>query len=164
MKKFLIASGVAVLAFATVVAAQGYSFQTNLTVGSTGPDVSALQTWLIGAGYDIPAISSGAASKGYFGSQTKSAVQAFQAAKSLPSTGFVGPLTRGVLNGGATNVAVSMSAGCPAGYTCTANTPAPATTCPSGYTCTRLTARLLPRMARRSLALRLVLPLLASRV
>ena len=121
MKKLLIATGVAVLAIATVAAAQSYSFQTNLTVGSTGADVTALQTWLIGAGYQIPAISSGAASKGYFGSQTKAAVQQFQAAKGVPSTGFVGPLTRGVLNGGSSVAMAPASSACPAGYTCTAN-------------------------------------------
>jgi hypothetical protein len=52
------------------------------------------------------------------------AVEAFQTAKGLPSTGFVGPLTRGVLNGGA-NTSMSMNTfACPAGYTCVANTPA----------------------------------------
>ena len=59
MKKFLIASGVASLAFAAIAMAQGYSFNTNLTVGSTGADVTALQTYLIGAGFNIPAIADG---------------------------------------------------------------------------------------------------------
>ncbi len=135
MKKFLIASGIATLAFAAVAMAQGYSFSTNLTVGSTGADVTALQTYLIGAGYNIPAIASGAAAKGYFGSQTQAAVKLFQAAKGVPNTGFVGPLTRGVLNGGATNVAISTQVSCPAGYTCTANVPA-SSACPAGMTCT----------------------------
>lgn len=118
MKKLLIASGVAALAFASVVGAQGYQFSSNLTVGSTGADVVALQTWLIANGYSIPAIASGAASKGYFGSQTKSAVMAYQASRGIPNTGFVGPLTRGALNGGAVATAPSFS--CPVGYTCTA--------------------------------------------
>jgi len=134
MKKFLIATGVAVLAVAAVAAAQGYSFQTNLTVGSTGPDVTALQTWLIGAGYNIPAISGGTAVKGYFGAQTKAAVMRFQAAHGVPATGFVGPLTRGVLNGGAT--AMTTTVNCPAGYTCTSTAPVMSNTCPVGYTCT----------------------------
>jgi peptidoglycan hydrolase-like protein with peptidoglycan-binding domain len=118
MKKFLIASGVAVLAFASVAAAQ--TFNANLTVGSTGSDVVALQTALISGGYSIPAIASGAASKGYFGSQTKAAVMAYQAAHAVPSTGFVGPLTRAALNGGAMAV-VPVGFVCPAGYSCTAN-------------------------------------------
>ena len=115
MKKFLIASGIATLAFAAVAMAQGYTFSSNLTVGSTGPDVVALQTWLITSGYQIPAITSGAASKGYFGSQTQAAVKLFQAAKGVPNTGFVGPLTRGVLNGGSTVSTVSSN--CLAGWT-----------------------------------------------
>ena len=124
MKKVLIATGVAVLAFATIASAQGTVFNTNLTVGSTGPDVVALQTWLINNGFSIPAISSGAAAKGYFGSQTKSAVQAYQASRSIPSTGFVGPLTRGALNAGASasTGTGSVSVLCPAGFTCTPNT------------------------------------------
>ncbi|MEN9913118.1 MAG: hypothetical protein RLY66_526 [Candidatus Parcubacteria bacterium] len=118
MKKFLIASGVAVLAFASVAAAQGTAFNTNLTVGSTGSDVVALQSWLIANGYSIPSIASGAAAKGYFGSQTKAAVQAYQAARGIPSTGFVGPLTRGALNAGGAVVTLP-SAACPVGMICT---------------------------------------------
>ena len=127
-------TGIAVLALATVAGAQGYAFNTNLTVGSRGTDVSTLQTWLIANGYSIPSVQSGAAAKGYFGSQTKTAVMQFQAAKGLPSTGFVGPLTRGVLNAGGVSVTVGGST-CPAGYTCTVTSPV-AVTCPVGFTCT----------------------------
>lgn len=109
MKKILIASTVAVLAFAVVAGAA--SFGANLTVGSRGADVTALQSTLIAAGYSIPA-----GATGYFGSQTKAAVQKYQAANGIPSTGFVGPLTRAKLNGG---VVVAPVATCPAGYTCT---------------------------------------------
>ncbi len=84
MKKSLIASGVAILAFATIAMAASYTFSNNLTVGSTGADVSALQNALIAAGYSIPSISSGAASTGYFGSQTKAAVQAYQSENGVP--------------------------------------------------------------------------------
>lgn len=73
-------------------------FNRDLSVGVSGSDVSALQSWLIENGYDIPAISSGAAMRGYFGSQTRSAVIRYQAANRIPNTGFVGPLTRGRLN------------------------------------------------------------------
>ena len=129
MKKVLIASGVAVLAFAMITGAQGYTFNTNLTVGSTGADVVALQTALMAAGHNIPAIASGAVAKGYFGSQTKAAVQAYQTSKGVPSTGFVGPLTRGALNAGGGVAAVPPPAGfvCPVGYSCTPTTGAPVT-------------------------------------
>lgn len=119
MKKVLIASGVAVLAFAMIAGATAITLNTNLTVGSTGADVSALQTWLMANGYSIPAISAGTA-KGYFGSQTKAAVVAFQAANGIPNTGFVGPLTRGKLSGSTVTAPVAGFV-CPAGYSCVAN-------------------------------------------
>lgn len=125
MKKVIFATGVAVLALATVVAAQGYTFSANLTVGSTGPAVVALQTALIAAGNNIPAIASGAAAKGYFGAQTQAAVKQYQAAHGVPATGFVGPLTRAALNGGA--MATVPSASCPAGYVCTPSAGTPVT-------------------------------------
>ncbi|MEY2664248.1 MAG: trimeric autotransporter adhesin [Candidatus Parcubacteria bacterium] len=70
-----------------------YIFKKNLSVGATGADVIALQDFLIAHKYHIPAIESGSGAKGYFGSQTKAAVMAYQTANSLPSTGYVGPLT-----------------------------------------------------------------------
>jgi hypothetical protein len=84
---------------ALTACAQTYQFTADLSVGSTGSDVTALQTTLISAGYDIPSISAGAVNKGRFGSQTKTAVRLYQAAHGIPSTGFVGPLTRAALNG-----------------------------------------------------------------
>lgn len=75
-----------------------YVFNTNLMVGSSGADVANLQTVLLQKGYSLPSISSGAATKGYFGAQTKSAVMKYQTSLGLPSTGYVGPLTRGHLN------------------------------------------------------------------
>jgi hypothetical protein len=119
MKKVLIAAGVATLVLASVASAQGYQFTSNLTVGSTGPAVVALQTWLVANGYNIPSIASGAAAKGYFGSQTQAAVKQYQAAHGVPSTGFVGPLTRAALNSGAAATTGGMTTSCPAGYVCT---------------------------------------------
>jgi hypothetical protein len=120
MKKVLIATGIAVMAFASIASAQGAVFNTNLTVGSTGPDVANLQTWLITNGFSIPSIASGAAAKGYFGAQTKTAVMAYQASRGIPATGFVGPLTRGALNaGGAVVVTPPTTIVCPVGYNCT---------------------------------------------
>ncbi len=95
MKKYFITLGLAVFALVSVVHAQEYTFSRDLSVGTTGPDVIALQSWLITNGYAIPAISSGSALKGYFGSQTKNAVMNFQSFSGLPRTGYFGPLSRG---------------------------------------------------------------------
>ncbi len=71
-------------------------FNANLTDGSRGADVSALQTWLISKGYSIPA-----GATGYFGGQTKAAVAAYQSAKGIsPAVGYFGPLTRASVNAG----------------------------------------------------------------
>lgn len=110
MKKLILVTGVAVLALAAVTSA---AFTTNLTVGSRGADVTALQNWLITNNFSI---SAGAT--GYFGSQTKAALAAYQTSVGLPAFGFFGPLTQAKLNGGTVATAPS-SAVCPAGYTCT---------------------------------------------
>jgi peptidoglycan hydrolase-like protein with peptidoglycan-binding domain len=138
MKKILIASGIAAFAFAAVAAAATTTFSTNLTVGSKGPDVSALQTWLISNGFHIAAIESGATTPGYFGSQTQAAVKLYQTSKGIPSTGFVGPLTRAALNGSAVAMTPT-STTCPVGYTCTVTpvtggTMSPVVSGPTGIT------------------------------
>lgn len=69
-------------------ATTGTTFTRDLTVGSTGADVTALQTKL------------GVSATGYFGSLTKAAVMSYQTANGIPSTGYVGPLTRAQLNAG----------------------------------------------------------------
>jgi peptidoglycan hydrolase-like protein with peptidoglycan-binding domain len=76
----------------------------DLTVGSQGADVSALQN-AIGVS---PAT-------GYFGSITKAAVVKYQSSKGLPATGYVGPLTRASLNS-------AVSGGSTAGGTTTGGT------------------------------------------
>lgn len=119
MKKYIVASIVALTVAALGATAANAAFMTNLSVGSTGADVSALQSWLISKGFNIPSIASGASTPGYFGQQTKAAVIAYQASVGLPTTGFVGPLTRGMLNGSGT--VVPPITACPVGYTCTAN-------------------------------------------
>ena len=103
-------------------ASASYTFTRNLTVGSTGADVTALQTKL-GV---TPATS-------YFGPITKAAVVAYQTANGVPGTGFVGPLTLAKLNAGVTTTTTTTTTTtCPAGMTCT---PA-AAVCPAGFTCT----------------------------
>src|SRR3989344_5421531 len=62
------------------------NFNTNLTIGSRGTDVSALQSYLV--------------ANGYFGSLTKAAVARWQAANGVaPAVGFFGPISRAKLNG-----------------------------------------------------------------
>ncbi len=81
---------VAAFAVVGVASSADAAFMTNLTVGSTGADVTALQTFLIGKGYSIPA-----GATGYFGSQTQAATAAFQAANGIaPAVGYFGPITR----------------------------------------------------------------------
>ena len=74
MKKLIISGVIGVMLFTvigafagTVLADDNYNFQSDLQVGASGPDVTALQNWLISNGYDIPAISSGRTPRGYFG-------------------------------------------------------------------------------------------------
>jgi hypothetical protein len=71
-------------------------FTRDLTVGSTGLDVLALQKWLNSHGYQVTAPGHETT---YFGNLTKAAVAAFQVAKGItPSAGFFGPKTRAVIN------------------------------------------------------------------
>ncbi len=79
------------------------NFTTNQTTGSEGAQVKALQQFLISRGYSIPG-----GATGYFGSQTKSAVAAFQRdANITPPEGYFGPTTRAkvrsVCGGGSIN-------------------------------------------------------------
>ena len=102
MKKYLIFTIIAFIgisAYSGAVNAQNYTFSTNLLVGSSGSDVVHLQTWLISNSFDIPAISSGIAAKGYFGSQTKLALIKYQQSLGFPAFGYFGPMTRGYING-----------------------------------------------------------------
>jgi peptidoglycan hydrolase-like protein with peptidoglycan-binding domain len=86
---------------AQLAASQGtmasVTFTRDLTIGSKGSDVTALQTWLIAKGYSVPA-----GATGYFGSQTKAALSAYQAANAIsPAVGYFGPITRAHVNASA---------------------------------------------------------------
>ncbi|MCF7865703.1 MAG: peptidoglycan-binding protein [Candidatus Pacebacteria bacterium] len=112
MKKiFSIALAVA-FAFSAVsaVSAQSMSnaFNTNLTIGSRGADVVALQSYLESKG--LLTMPSGVA-KGYFGGLTKSAVVAFQISKNVtPASGYFGPLTRAAANADGSSVSTATGA------------------------------------------------------
>lgn len=92
--------GLVVMSFASFAPAARAEFMMDLTVGSTGSDVTALQTWLIAGGYSIPA-----GATGYFGAQTQAALAAYQAANGIsPAAGYFGPITRAKVNmGGSTS-------------------------------------------------------------
>src|SRR3989344_5540090 len=71
-------------------------FTQNLTVGSTGSEVSALQQWLVSKGYLV--MPAGVA-MGYFGNLTKSALAKYQASAGItPAVGYLGPITRAKVN------------------------------------------------------------------
>jgi peptidoglycan hydrolase-like protein with peptidoglycan-binding domain len=73
-------------------ASGGYVFSNFLDIGSTGTDVTELQTRLTALGmYSGPVT-------GYFGSLTQAAVEQFQGAHGIDQVGYVGPATRAALN------------------------------------------------------------------
>lgn len=99
--------------------AASVSFSRNLTVGSTGSDVTALQQFLVSRGFlTMPA----GTAYGYFGALTKSAVAAYQASTGLPSTGYFGPMTIAKISA--------------SGVVTVPSTPGTSTNCPAGMTCT----------------------------
>ncbi len=82
-----------------------YVFVNNLTAGSIGADVTALQQFLVTNGFLLQEFATG-----YFGPQTVTAVKLYQTSVGLPAYGFVGPLTIQKLN-----------ASCASGTTTTTN-------------------------------------------
>jgi hypothetical protein len=122
------------------VGATNYDFTSDLTVGSTGSAVTALQTFLIGQGDLVLATPTQ-----YFGSMTQRALAKFQAAHNItPSVGYFGPKTRAFVNALSTSTSttttttITLPAGCTTttGYSVTtgASCATPATTLPTGCT------------------------------
>lgn len=95
-----IAALVAQIAALTGSTSTTAAFNMDLTIGSSGPDVTRLQQWLISKGYSIPA-----GATGYFGIQTQAAVAAYQRANGItPAVGYFGPITRAKVNASLTIV------------------------------------------------------------
>lgn len=85
---------IAALSGTATVSSSAPTITKNLTVGSRGDEVTALQQYLENGGYLVmPA----GADYGYFGAITKAAVVAWQKEVGLPSTGYFGPMSRAKL-------------------------------------------------------------------
>lgn len=96
--RFLSTSALLSMAFAlgVLIAPVGAeTFVTNLTVGSRGSDVVALQQFLVLKGYlQMPA----GVAYGYFGPLTKTAVARWQTANGItPAVGYFGPISRATI-------------------------------------------------------------------
>jgi subtilisin family serine protease len=89
------------VAIPRVLGATTYTFTQDLSVGSTGADVTELQRTLTTLGFYTGPVT------GYFGPLTASAVSAFQSARGLTTVGRVGPQTRALLNQGQTGASVA---------------------------------------------------------
>ena len=98
------------------------TFTQNLTLGSSGSEVVALQQMLVAQGHLV--MPAGVA-YGYFGPLTQSAVAKWQVANSVsPTSGYWGPISRAKVAGGATGTVPGTSVGTGTGSTGgTINTP-----------------------------------------
>ena len=82
------------VASAQAATATSVTFTRDLTIGSSGADVIALQNWLISKGFTIAA-----GATGYFGGQTQAALARYQASVGIaPAAGYFGPITRANIN------------------------------------------------------------------
>lgn len=93
MRKFNLVIVASILIIAPFLASADTLYR-QLQVGSTGADVSSLQSFLA----SDPAIYPQGTVSGYFGFLTKAAVSNFQSRNGLPAVGRVGPATLPVIN------------------------------------------------------------------
>lgn len=83
---------------ATYAPSSGATFYRNLTIGSRGEDVRALQRYLNQQGFVLASTGAGAPGQEttYFGPKTRAALAAFQSTHAInPPVGYFGPITRG---------------------------------------------------------------------
>ncbi len=88
----VVAAPVAQINTGSVLGEAGFRFDSHLTLGSRGEEVTELQKLLKAEGFF------GVEPTGYFGTITQAAVMAYQAAHNIPTTGYVGNLTLAQLN------------------------------------------------------------------
>jgi len=89
----------------TMMTSSGYTFTSDLTIGSKGAAVTALQNMLVAQG-DL--VMPAGVAMGYFGTLTQSALAKFQAANGIsPAAGYFGPKTRAFVNGMGGGVSVT---------------------------------------------------------
>lgn len=90
---FLLVTSTSVFAAAEAYPVKAAALTADLTIGSTGDEVVAVQQRLTELGYDPGPVD------GYYGYVTQSAVMLFQAVNGLYVDGVVGPYTRNALFG-----------------------------------------------------------------
>src|SRR5580704_11096145 len=93
MKKSIIFTAFAFLFLSSI--AYAATITSHLELGSSGPDVTTLQNYLIQKGLLNTATGQGT---GYFGSLTQSAVETLQTQNNITPTGMDGPTTRNLIN------------------------------------------------------------------
>ena len=78
----------------------GLVITRNYQMWDHGEDILALQTWLNGNGFVIAVTGPGSPGNETttFGLHTYQALTQFQSAHGLPATGYLGPLTRALIN------------------------------------------------------------------
>ena len=89
------------LAFLGTLPSTGSTYTRDLTLEDTGPDVTALQLFLIAQnkGPQAQALAVVGAT-GFFGPLTQAALAEYQASVGItPAVGFFGPITRAYVNG-----------------------------------------------------------------
>ena len=96
--RFLSTSAILSMTFALgvlITPIDAETFVTNLTIGSRGSDVVALQQFLVARGYlEMPA----GVAFGYFGPLTRAAVARWQATNGIsPAVGYFGPISRATI-------------------------------------------------------------------
>ncbi|MCX6715763.1 MAG: peptidoglycan-binding protein, partial [Candidatus Taylorbacteria bacterium] len=87
-----------------------YVYSRNLSIGSSGQDVAALQSFLIRNGFNIPNVANRLVAAGSFGTNTASALSRYQAVNGIAENGQFGSITRAKLNSWCCNTATATPA------------------------------------------------------